>query len=155
MAKRSSGRDVIGWREWVTLPDLCATPIKVKVDTGARTSALHAFNLRIVEGDNGAAVAEFEIHPVQRSRKNGEIVRVPISAFRRIRSSSGHSERRPVVKALIQVGEKAFTTDVTLTSRDEMGFRMLLGRSAVRGRYVVDVARSYVQSTPPARKAKK
>lgn len=152
---RATGRgEVIGWRERATLPGLCETPIKVKVDTGARTSALHAFDLKVDEHE-GKRWADFEIHPLQRSAKNGTRVRVPIVGFRRVRSSSGHSERRPVIRIPVRIGEMEFATDITLTSRDEMGFRMLLGRSALRRRYLVDVARSYVQSTPPPKKVKK
>lgn len=154
MSRSVRNREVIGWRERVTLPGLCETPMKAKVDTGARTSALHAFDLKVTNEDD-SPWADFEIHPLQRSAKNGTRVRVPIIGFRRIRSSSGHSERRPVIRVPIRIGDREFSTEITLTSRDEMGFRMLLGRSAVRRRYVVDVARSYVQSTPPPRKEKK
>ncbi len=154
MSSARSNPEVIGWRERVTLPGLCETPIKVKVDTGARTSALHAFDLS-VSADDGGRWAEFEIHPLQRSSRNGTRVRVPIVGFRRVRSSSGHSQRRPVIRVPIRIGDHEFPTDITLTARDEMGFRMLLGRSAMRRRYLVDVARSYVQSTPPPKKEKR
>lgn len=146
MSRAKNQSSVIGWREWITLPGVCDTPMKVKVDTGAATSALHAFGLEIVHLD-GTPHARFEVHPMQRSRKHSQEVEVPVVAFRRVRSSSGHSERRPVVRVLINIGGRRFETDVTLTSRDEMGFRMLLGRSALRRRYLVDAARSYVQSS--------
>lgn len=142
---------IIGWREVVELPELCSTPIKVKIDTGARTSALHAFGLKIEERD-GELWADFEIHPVQRSRRNTTRVSYPVTGFRKVRSSTGHTQRRPVIKTPIQIGNRKFKIELTLTSRDEMGFRMLLGRSAMSRRYVVDPSRSYLQSTKPRRK---
>ena len=154
MSEASPKRVIIGWREWVSLPGLCDDPIKVKVDTGAATSALHAFDLSVVQRD-GEHYAEFEIHPAQRSRKNAIRVSVPIVGFRRIRSSSGHSERRPVISAPIRIGARDFATELTLTTRDEMGFRMLLGRAALRRRYVVDASRSYVQGPYPDKKLRR
>lgn len=148
MSRRQTERPVVGWREWVKLPGLCEAPLKAKVDTGARTSALHAFDLDVVEVD-GLPYARFEIHPVQRSRRAMQEVAVPVVGYRRVRSSSGHSAQRPVIRVPIEIGAERFQTEITLTARDEMGFRMLLGRSALRRRYVVDVARSYVQSSRP------
>jgi hypothetical protein len=143
MAGRQSDQPLIGWREWVTLPSLCATPIKAKVDTGARTSSLHAFDLT-VETRDGARWAHFEIQPVQRSRKMRTSVTSRVRGFKRVRSSSGHSQRRPVIRTTVRIGEHEFPIDVTLTSRDEMGFRMLLGRAAVRNRFWVDPGHSYL-----------
>lgn len=136
---------MVGWREWVELPGLSSDLINAKIDTGARTSALHAFNLRVAERD-GIDWADFEIHPAQRSAAGAVMVSCEIVEFRRVRSSTGHVERRPVIRTSVQVGQELFDIDVTLTSRDEMGFRMLLGRSAVRRRFLVDPGRSYVQS---------
>jgi len=136
---------VIGWREWVGLPGLLPDLIKVKIDTGARTSVLHAFDLRTSRRD-GSHWAEFEIHPVQRSGAGAVEVSCEIVEFRKVRSSTGHVELRPVVHMAMEVGSALYDIDVTLTSRDEMGFRMLLGRSAVRRRFLVDPGRSFVQS---------
>lgn len=147
MAKRQpKPKPSVGWREWVALPDLSPIPIKAKVDTGARTSSLHAFKLalRTVEGQTWA---DFEVHPIQRSRIHPSHVSVPVVGFRNVRSSSGHAERRPVILTRAHIGSNAFDIKVTLTSRDEMGFRMLLGRGAIRKRYVVDVSKSYLH--PP------
>ena len=137
---------VIGWREWVTLPEMSGVPVKAKIDTGARTSALHAFGLRIIEGD-GAKMASFELHPVQRSAADAVRIERPITAFRKVRSSNGKVETRPVVKTPITLGTQTWPIDVTLTSRDAMGFRMLLGRAALRRRFVVDPGRSFVMTT--------
>lgn len=148
MVDRHRPLPIVGWREWVRLVDLCADPIKVKVDTGARTSSLHAFNLQVATPEVGQAVATFEIHPVQRARGTGHVVRVPVVDFRDVRSSSGHRERRPVIRTPITIGWHRYDIDVTLTSRDEMGFRMLLGRTAVRRKFLVDSGRSYLQGEP-------
>lgn len=143
MADRQSKKALIGWREWVTLPGLCETPIKAKVDTGARTSSLHAFDLTVKSRD-GAPWAHFEIQPMQKSRKKRTSVSSRVRGYKNVRSSTGHSQRRPVIRTTVRIGQQEFPIDVTLTSRDEMGFRMLLGRAAVRSRFWVDPGRSYL-----------
>ncbi len=148
--RKSKERPLLGWREWVELPDLSPVPLKVKIDTGARTSTLHAFDLSHDERD-GEAWVTFEVHPVQRSRAHSTLVSYPIEGLRRVRSSSGHSEERPVIRAPIRIGGHEFEIDVTLTSRDEMGFRMLLGRAAIRRRFLVDAGRSYLHPVQSAR----
>ena len=135
----------IGWREWVALPDFGVPAVKVKVDTGARTSALHAFRLRTGTVD-GVPVARFEIHPHQRNAADAVRVESPIVAWRRVRSSNGEIQDRPVIRTVISLGGVRWPIEVTLTNRDEMGFRMLLGRSAVRRRFVVDPGRSFLVS---------
>ena len=139
---------VLGWREWVVLPALSAVPMKAKVDTGARTSALHAFDLKI-DDDASGSWAEFEVHPLQRSRASATRVTVPVLGFKQVRSSTGHSERRPVIKTVVEIGQTHYPIELTLTARDEMGFRMLLGRSAVRRRFWVDASRSYLHPVDP------
>ena len=136
----------IGWREWLVLPDLCPTPIKVKVDTGAQTSALHAFRLK-VSRNGDVPIATFVMHPHQRSTRDSVKVQAEVVGYKKVRSSNGRVERRPVISTLARLGDTSLTIDVTLTRRDEMGFRMLLGRSAVRRRFLVDPGRSYV-ATP-------
>lgn len=135
----------MGWREWVTLPQLSDEPIKAKIDTGAQTSALHAFALRI-ETIEGVSIANFELHPRQRSKAASSQVRHVVRSFRKVRSSNGRSEVRPVIATNIRLGDQEWPIEVTLTSRDAMGFRMLLGRAALKHRYLVDPGRSYVQS---------
>ena len=129
------------------LPEWSDVALKAKIDTGARTSSLHAFKLRIAETPQGA-VASFELHPVQRSKAGAARVEARVLEFRRVRSSNGRVERRPVITTSLQVGETTFPIEVTLTSRDEMGFRMLLGRSATRRRFVVDPGRSFLTALP-------
>ncbi|MCJ7726557.1 MAG: RimK/LysX family protein [Acidimicrobiia bacterium] len=142
-------RSLAGWREWVLLPDISAIPLKAKLDTGAGTSALHAFGLELIEHE-GTTWAEFEVMPLQRSRAHRSAVRYPVSSFKRIKSSTGHTERRPVIRTPLVIGRRRFKIDITLTSRDEMGFRMLLGRSALRGRFWVDAGASYLLPRPAA-----
>ena len=141
----SKSRPLIGWREWVLLPGLSPVPVKAKIDTGARTSVLHAFRLVLRTGSDGIW-ADFEVHPVQHSQADSTTVSSPVAGFRQVRSSSGHLERRPVIRTPVRIGPHRFEIDVTLTSRDEMGFRMLLGRSAVRRRFWVDPGRSFLYS---------
>ncbi len=126
------------------MPDLCPTAIKAKVDTGARTSSLHAFGLD-VSSNELPALATFEVHPLQRSSNSATQVEVKVEEFRVVRSSSGHAELRPVIRTPVRIGSHEFEIDLTLTSRDEMGFRMLLGRAAIRRRFLVDPGRSYRQ----------
>ena len=134
---------VAGWREWVALPEMSGVALKAKLDTGARTSALHAFDLDIVDGELGP-VAAFELHPVQRSGLDAVAIEAPITTFRRVRSSNGRVETRPVVTTTLRLGATEWPIDITLTSRDQMGFRMLLGRSALRRRFLVDSGRSFL-----------
>ncbi len=136
----------VGWREWVGLPGLTEHPVKAKVDTGARTSSLHAFDLRVEDG-----VAHFAVHPHQRDDSDEAWVSLPVVEHREVRPSSGDSEDRPVVMVQVQLGPDLFEVEMTLTDRDAMGFRMLLGRTALRGRYVVDASRSYARSKRPRR----
>ena len=136
---------VVGWREWLRLPDLCATRIKVKVDTGARSSCLHAFNVDVVE-ENGQQIVYFDIHPIQNSTNKTVRVSSLLIEYRTIRSSSGHEELRPVIRTHASFGETTWPIEITLTNRDQMGFRMLLGRRAMAHRFIVDPAKSFVHS---------
>lgn len=137
----------VGWREHVALPELCESPIKAKIDTGARTSSLHAFDLKIA-GHDGVLMATFEIHPVQRSKRSAVKVSCPVTKFVKVRSSSGHVDTRPVVRTPIELAGYRYKIDITLTSRDEMGYRMLVGRSAIRRRFVVDAGKSFILGEP-------
>lgn len=136
---------VVGWREWVHLPLLSASAVKVKIDTGATTSALHAEELEVDHGDNGLAHASFWLHPGQDPEQAVRVLREPVVGFRFVRSSSGHGSYRPVIRTDIALGDQLFHTDITLADRDQMGFRMLLGRSALRDRFHIDPSRSWLQ----------
>lgn len=142
MAKKKP-KKIIGWREWVGLPQLQVEAIKVKVDTGARTSALHAFDIEYYTR-NGKRFVRFKVHPLQRSRENEIKVHAPLLEKRVVKSSIGHESHRPVILTEIQVGEDRWPIELTLVNRDVMGFRMLLGRQAIRGRYIVDPGQSFL-----------
>jgi hypothetical protein len=137
------GRKVIGWREWVALPDLGVAAIKAKVDTGARTSSLHAFAVEEFRA-KGRDMVRFEIHPRQRSRRGTVTVEAEVLDVRSVKSSTGHRQRRLVIETdVVLLGER-WPIEITLASRDAMGFRMLLGRQALRGRFQVDPGRSFL-----------
>jgi hypothetical protein len=133
---------VVGWREWLRLPDLGIRLIKAKIDTGARTSALHAEEIRYVRR-GGQRFIRFKVYPKQRSGRAVDAIAVP-QGVRRVRSSNGVEELRPVIVTLVDIGGEQWPIEVTLTSRDVMGFRMLLGRQAVRRRVVVDPGHSFL-----------
>jgi len=137
----------LGWREWVQLPTLGVPWIKAKVDTGARTSSLHAFALKEMQRGEERWV-RFVVHPWQGSRDGAVQVEAPLVDNRAVKSSSGVAEPRPVIRVPLCIDDVVFDVDLTLTRRDEMGFRMLLGREALRGRYLVDPGRSYLAAVP-------
>ena len=134
---------LIGWREWVGLPDLGVQMVKAKIDTGARSSALHAIHIKRFRR-RGRDMVKFDVHPLQRNTRGTVPVEAELLDERRVRSSSGHVEVRPVVLIAVKIRGRQWLSEFTLTSRDEMGFRLLLGRSAIRRRFVVDPGRSFV-----------
>jgi len=143
MKNKSEALQTVGWREWVGLPDFGVNSIKAKVDTGARTSSLHAFDIERFE-NGGQKMVRFTIHPEQRSKKKSQRVTAPLLDKRSVRPSSGETEMRLVVEITIELMGKRRPVEFTLTRRDAMGFRMLLGRQALRGFFVVDPGRSYL-----------
>ncbi len=151
MARTRRQRPVVGWREYLALPDLTDVPINAKIDTGARTSALHAFGLEVVERD-GIREAHFELHPVQRMSSFAVPVTLRVHRYRKVRSSNGKTENRPTVITRARLGDVEWPIELTLTSRDAMGYRMLLGRSALRDRFFVNPSRSYLLGHKPASK---
>lgn len=139
---RGVTRDVIGWREWVALPDLGIQSIKAKIDTGARTSSLHAYDVEEFR-EGRKAMVRFKVHPEQRNSTLCVSAVAPLVEHRTVRPSSGHAEVRPVVVTMVELLGQRWQVELTLTRRDAMGFRMLLGRQAMRGRFVVDPGKSF------------
>jgi hypothetical protein len=147
----SRGKMLIGWREWVGLPALGVDRIKAKIDTGARTSALHAWNIRLVER-RGHTWVGFDLHPVQRDSALVVACRARLLDVRDIRHSGGQTEQRYVIATELQLGDVAWPIELSLTNRDEMGFRMLIGRAALVGRATVDPGRSFLLARQPGRR---
>ena len=147
----TDSRGIIGWREWVALPELNLPAIKAKIDTGARTSALHAFLIEPYSHD-GVDMVRFLIHPIQRKLDFHVECHAPIHDFREVTDSGGHREMRYVIQSTVIIDEHSWPIEMTLTNRDTMRFRMLLGRRAMENRFVVDPGASYVNGKLRPRK---
>ncbi|MCZ6579509.1 MAG: RimK/LysX family protein [Gammaproteobacteria bacterium] len=141
----------LGWREWVALPDLGLPAIKVKVDSGARTSALHAFYTEKYQLDS-VDMVKFLIHPIQKNYDFHVECHAPIIDFREVSDSGGHKEMRYVIETSIVIGTVSWPIELNLTNRDTMRFRMLLGRRAIEARAVIDPVASYLNGKLRARK---
>lgn len=129
--KRKKENMLVGWREWAALPELNIPAIKMKIDTGAKTSALHAFNVKSFEQD-GQHFVSFEVHPLQKSKKVNHRCTARLVDERTVTSSNGHQETRLTIRTPIEMQGKKWDIDITLTKRDIMAYRMLLGREAMK-----------------------
>jgi hypothetical protein len=149
MTRKIKSRAWVGWREWVALPELGIDRIKAKIDTGASTSAIHAIHIhRFVE--DGRERVRFEVHPLQRRTAVTVACVADVLDERHVTSSSGHRERRLVVRTRLAIAGRSWPIDLTLANRDAMGFRMLLGRRAMHGRLLVDPGASYLAGSAAA-----
>lgn len=144
---------VIGWREWISLPSLGIKRLKAKIDTGASSSSLHAFDIEILDHFEQQQV-KFKVQPFQKNRTAIIQAQVPIADFRKVRSSNGETTVRPVIRTTIDFFGSKYDIDVTLFDRAKMGFRMLIGREALRGRFAVDSSQSYCAGRPRKKKKK-
>lgn len=138
----NSSIHTIGWREWVSLPDLSIPAIKAKVDTGARTSCLHVFWQEdfLKEGEPWL---RFWLHPLQKMTAPELCCEAAVVDRRYVRDSGGHRELRPVIRTQLAIGKDSWDIEITLSNREDMLFRMLLGRTAMRGRLAVNPAQSF------------
>ncbi|KKQ87910.1 MAG: Ribosomal protein S6 modification protein [Parcubacteria group bacterium GW2011_GWF2_38_8] len=147
--KRTNGQNlnlnkvIVGWREWANLPELCIPAIKVKIDTGAKTSALHAFDVKVFH-KLGKRYVCFNIHPLQNNNSISRRCTAEVAGERMIKSSNGQEESRYVIRSAIQIGSLRQNIYITLSNRDFMSYHMLLGREAMR-LLIVDPAMSFCQ----------
>lgn len=133
---------IVGWREWVSLPALGVDAVKAKLDTGAKTSALHAWGEEVFEIDELPWI-RFRAHPFQQDVETEVRCAAPLTDCRLVTNPGGTRERRHVITTMLEIGGKCWPIELTLTNRDAMGFRMLIGREAMRGRLIVDPKASY------------
>jgi len=141
--KKARALPSCGWREWVALPDLKIECIKAKVDTGARTSTLHAFDVVCFKKSSRDWV-RFNVHPIQYRLDKIISCTAELQDIRYVTNSGGNKEERYVIVTTLAMGEKAWPIELTLTNRDAMRFRMLLGRTALRNHFLIDLRRSYL-----------
>lgn len=148
MNPTSPSLDTIGWREWLSIPELGIPRIKAKIDTGARTSCLHTCGLEIYTDSSGADRVRFTVHPLQRKPDYAVQCDCPLVNQRQVKDSGGHSEIRPFILVPITLGPYTWKVEFSLTNRDNMKFRMLLGRTAMKDRFFVNPALSYQLGKP-------
>lgn len=148
MNEPSHSSTLAGWREWVQLPDIGVPWIKAKLDTGAQTSSIHAHDTEVFERD-GVDWVRFRVRPWQLSTDDEVTVECPLHDRRRVRSSSGHVEERFVVRMHVVLVHREVEVEVTLSNRDQMGFRMLIGREALQNGFDVTSSRSFLGGRAP------
>ncbi|QBG48395.1 ATP-dependent zinc protease [Verrucomicrobia bacterium S94] len=140
----------LGWREWCALPDLGIPAIKTKVDTGAKTSCLHTFSI-IPFRENGIDYVRFKVHPLQKNETVVLECTAPVKDERVVSDSGGHKEMRYIIETRMRIGDKERLIEMSLTNRDSMRFRMLLGRRAMEENTIVDPSASYLNGRLEAR----
>lgn len=145
---------MVGWREWAVLSLAQETPVQAKIDTGAASSSVHASNIVQARDPFGRMIASFDLHLFEDRDVKTRIHSHPVIDSRMVLSSSGHWSSRPVVNLGLQLGDSQFETEVTLASRDEMEFRLLIGRASLRKRFCVDPCQSFVLGEPECQTTK-
>ncbi len=135
----------VGWREWLSLPEIGVPRIKAKIDTGARTSALHIHDFEVFRQDDRDHV-RFHLHPLTREPNLEHTCQAPVLDYREVKDSGGHAENRPFIRTRAKLGPVEWDIDLSLTNREGMKFRMLLGREALAGRFLVDPQAGYLHS---------
>ncbi|MCB1063580.1 MAG: ATP-dependent zinc protease [Verrucomicrobiae bacterium] len=147
----SQSLPVIGWREWLSFPELGIPGLKAKIDTGARSSALHTHDYEIYEDPEGISRVRFHLHPL-RGRADIELsCDAKVTGMREVKDSGGHIEHRPFITVAADLGGVVWPIEISLTNRESMRFRMLLGRTAIRGNFLIDTGRSYLLGKSLAR----
>ncbi|WP_141989356.1 ATP-dependent zinc protease family protein [Rhodoglobus vestalii] len=149
MIEPSHSNTIVGWREWVALPCIGVPWIKAKIDTGAHSSALHADGIEEFVGDDGRDWVRFQVKPWQQSDADAATVECAVHDRRAVRSSSGHSEDRIVVHIEVELCGRTVDAETTLTNRNEMGFRMLIGREALSQGFLVDADKAFLGGRAP------
>ncbi len=144
----------VGCEEWCALPGLDIPAIKVRVDSGAKTSSLHAFNVHAFKCGDEPWV-RFDVHPLQKNRKTTVSCEAQVVDRRMVKNSGGGIEKRYVIKVPIAVRSRTWTIELTLANRDSMGYRMLLGREAMAGRMVIDPEESFCLGAPSASRVRR
>ncbi len=147
MARLTTLLPLLGWREWAALPDLHIGQIKAKIDTGARSSALHAFSIEPYR-KGGQRWVMFAVHPKQRNNSVMIECHAPIKDRRIVSDSGGHRQWRYVIETPLILGQTLINAEMTLTNRDSMLFRLLIGRTALNRRFLIDSNASYLQGKP-------
>lgn len=148
MSLDSSEMLTVGWREWVELPDLGVPNIKAKIDSGARTSCLHTSDYQIFQKD-GADWVSFTLHPIKNHQEIENRAEAPVCDYRTVRDSGGHEEKRPFIKTMLKIGDLNWPIEVSLSNRESMKFRMLLGRTTMSRRILIDCSKSYLTKPRP------
>ena len=141
---------LLGWQESIHLPELGAGPIVAKIDTGARSAALHAEDIRVT-GRGKRMKVRFKIQRRGSSSRRIEC-EMPLHDLRRIKSSNGHIELRAVISTPVEIGGQLLEAEITLTQRADMGAAMLIGRSSIKGIFLVDPSRTFLRSRRPRKK---
>jgi len=147
MTTNTNEQTVVGWREWVEFPELALDNIKAKIDSGAKTSALHAYHVEpFSKGDE--PWVRFKLHPIQDNNELSVTLEAKLSDHRNVSDSGGHNELRYVIEAAMIVGGQKRRGEVTLTDRDSMKYRMLVGRNILKQGFLVDAKQSFVFGNP-------